>query len=116
LHHNNAKHRILWMPFITGDATKLIAVDAPPKVHGSTITEFSVHTGKPIRVLDQRRTGTEAAATAVYWVNTHGTAMIAVRGSVFGVQTPATFTPLPPRAQRLFTSPQPGSLSRLPAW
>jgi len=118
--HTNAKHRIVGMPFITGDGTKLVApfyhLSAPPKVFGFTITEFSVRTGKPTRVLYQRRTGTEAASTAVYWVNTHGTAMIAVRGPVFGIQTPATFTPLPPRTERLFAGPIPGSLSRLPAW
>ena len=118
--HTNVKHRIIGMPLITGDGTKLVAPfyheKAPPKVFGFTITEFSVRTGKPIQVLYQKRTGTEAAATAVYWVNTHGTAMITVRGPVFGVQTPTTFTPLPPSTQRLFTGPIPGSLSRLPAW
>ena len=77
---------------------------------GFTITEFSVHTGTPIRVLYQRRTGTEAASTAVYWVDAHGTAMIAVRGPVFGVQTPTTFTPLPRSTQLLFALP------RAPAW
>jgi hypothetical protein len=120
--HNNVKHRIIGMPLITGDGRKLVAPfyhqKAPPKVFGFTITEFSVRTGQPIQVLYQRRTSTEAAATAVYWVNTDGTVMIAVRGPVVGVQTPTTFTPLPPRTQRLFTrqAPIPGSLSRLPAW
>ncbi len=121
--HTNTKHRITGMPLITGDGTKLVAPfyhqKAPPKVFGFTITEFSVRTGQPIRVLYQKRSLTEAADTAVYWVNTHGTAMIAVRGSAFGVQTPATFTPLPPATQRLFLRPAPGgfeALSRLPAW
>jgi hypothetical protein len=120
--HTNAKHRITEMPLVTGDGTKLVAPfyhqQAPPKVFGFTITEFSVHTGQPIRVLYQKRSLTEAASTAVYWVNTHGTAMIAVRGPLFGVQTPTTFTPLPPRTQRLFArqTPIPGSLIRLPAW
>ena len=118
--HTNVKHRIIGMPLITGDGTKLVAPfyhqKAPPKVFGFTITEFSVRTGKPIQVLYQKRTGTEAGDTAVYWVNTHGTAMITVRGPVFGVQTPTTFTPLPPSTQRLFTGSIPGSLSRLPAW
>ncbi len=99
------------MPLITATARKLVAPfyhqKASLKVFGFTITEFSVRTGKRIRVLYQRRTGTEAGDTAVYWVNTHGTAMIAVRGSVFGVQTPTTFTPLPPSTQRLFTRPGP---------
>ena len=88
--HTNVKHRIIGMPLITGDGTKLVAPfyhqKAPPKVFGFTITDFSVRTGKPVQVLYQRRTGTEAASTAVYWVNTHGTAVIAVRGPVFGVQ------------------------------
>ena len=120
--HTNVKHRIIGMPLITGDGTKLVAPfyhqKAPPKVFGFTITEFSVHTGKPIRVLYQKRTDTEAADTAVSWVNTHGTAMIAVRGSVFGIQTLTTFTLLPPSTQRLFArqTPIPGSLIRLPAW
>jgi hypothetical protein len=118
--HTNVKHRIIGMPLITGDGTKLVAPfyheEAPPKVFGFTITDFSVRTGKPTQVLYKKRTGTEAASTAVYWVNTHGTAMITVRGPVFGVQTPTTFTPLPPSTQRLFTGPIPGSLSRLPAW
>lgn len=116
--HTNAKHRITGMPLITGDGTKLVAPfyhqAAPPKVFIFTITEFSVRTGKPTRVLYQRRTDTEAGSTAVWWVNTHGTAMIAVRGPVFGVQTPTTFTPFPPRTQRLFA--RDGSLHRLPAW
>jgi hypothetical protein len=121
--HNNAKHRIIGMPLITGDGTKLVAPfyhqTAPPKVFGFTITEFSVRTGKPIRVLYQRRSATEADSTAVYWVDTHGTAMIAARGPVFGVQTPTTFTPLPSRTQRLFVRHGglgDGSLIRLPAW
>jgi hypothetical protein len=122
--HTNARHRITEMPLITGDGAKLVAPfyheEAPPKVFGFTITVFSVHTGKPIRVLYQRRTGTEAASTGVYWVNTHGTAVIAVRGSAFGIQTPTTFTPLPPATQRLFTRRGPGgigiALYRLPAW
>jgi hypothetical protein len=120
---HNRKQYIVGMPLITGDGTKLVAPfyhqKAPPKVFGFSITEFSVRTGKLIRVLYQKRSGTEAAATAVYWVNTHGTAMIAVRGPVFGVQTPTTFTPLPRSTQRLFIRPAPGggeALSRLPAW
>jgi hypothetical protein len=116
--YNNVKHRIIGMPFITGDGTKLITAfyhqKAPPNVFGFTITEFSVRTGQPTRVLYQRRASSELADTNVYWVNTHGTAMIAVRGPAFGVQTPATFTPLPPRTQRLIASH--GGLIRLPAW
>ena len=119
LQHNRQRY-IVGMPLITGDGRKLVAPfyhqKAPPKVFGFSITEFSVRTGKLIRVLYQKRSGTEAASTAVYWVNTHGTAMIAVRGPVFGVQTPTTFTPLPPSTQRLFTGPIPGSISRLPVW
>jgi hypothetical protein len=119
LQHNRTRY-IVGMPLITGDGRNLVAPfyqqKAPPKVFGFSITEFSVRTGQLIRVLYQKRSGTEAASTAVYWVNTHGTAMITVRGQVFGVQTPTTFTPLPPSTQRLFTGPMPGSLSRLPAW
>ena len=116
--HNNARHRILGIPLITGDGTKLVTPffhsSAPPKIFGFTITEFSVRTGKPVQVLYRRRTDTEAASTGVWWVNTSGTAVIATRGSVFGVQTPATFTPLPLRTQRLFA--RHGLLSRAPAW
>jgi hypothetical protein len=116
--HNNAKHRIIGIPLITGDGTKLVApffhLSAPPKVFGFTITEFSVHTGKPVRVLYRRRTDTEAASTGVWAVNTSGTAMIVARGSVSGVQTPTTFTPLPLSTQRLFL--RHGSLFRMPAW
>ncbi len=118
--HTNAKHRITGMPLITGDGTKPVAPfyhqEAPPKVFGFTITEFSVHTGKPIRVLYQKRSLTEAASTAVVWVNAHGTAMIAVRGPVFGVQTPTTFTPLPPSTYSPVKPPYPGRSSRLPVW
>jgi hypothetical protein len=121
--HNNATHRIIGMPLISGDGTTLVAPfyheAAPPKVFGFTITEFSVRTGKPTKVLYQRRTATEAASTGVWWVNTHGTAMIVVRGPVFGVQTATTFTPLPLGTQRLFVTrqgPVAGSLIRLPAW
>jgi hypothetical protein len=116
--HHNTGHRIIGIPLITGDGTKLIApffhASAPPKVFGFTITEFSVRTGKPVQVLYQRRTDTEVASTGVWWVNTTGTAMIVDRGPVFGIQTPATFTPLPPSTQRLFA--RHGLLSRMPAW
>jgi len=116
--HNNSGHRIIGTPLITGDATRLVApffhASAPPKIFGFTITEFSVRTGKPVQVLYRRRTDTEAASTGVWWVNASGTAVIVSRGSVFGVQTPATFTPLPPRTQRLFA--RHGFLSRAPAW
>jgi hypothetical protein len=116
--HNNAKHRIIGIPLITGDGTKLVAPffhsSAPPKVFDFTITEFSAHTGKPVQVLYQRRTDSEADSTGVLWVNTTGTAMIAVRGNVYGVQTATTFTPFPLATQRLFV--RHGSLFRLPAW
>jgi hypothetical protein len=116
--HNNATHRIIGVPLITGDGSKLVAPffhsSAPPKVFGFTITEFSVRTGKPVQVLYQRRSRSEAASTGVFWVNKSGTAMIAVRGNAYGVQTPTTFTPLPRRAQRLFAGH--GFLFRLPVW
>ncbi len=118
--HSNAAHRIIGIPLITGDGTKVVApffhLSAPPRVFGFTITEFSVRTGKPVQVLYQRRTGTEAASTSVWWVNTSGTAMIVGRGSVVGVQTPTTFTPLPPSTQRLFIQRRSGFLLRVPAW
>lgn len=118
LQHNRTQY-IVGIPFISGDGSKLIApfyrAAAPPKQFVFAITEFSVQTGKLIKVLYQRRTGTEAGSTAVWWVNTSGTAAIAVRGPVFGVQTATTFTPLPPASQRLLTSPK-GSLHLLPDW
>ena len=123
--HNNTKHRIIGVPLITGDGTTLVASffhsSAPPKVFGFTITEFAVRTGQPVRVVYQRRTDTEAGSTAVLWVNNTGSAMIAIRpspgdrGAVLGVQTPAKFTPLPPKTRRLITDSQ-GFASLLPAW
>lgn len=116
--HNNARHRIIGIPLITRDGTKLIApffrASAPPRVFGFTITEFSVRTGQPVRVLYQRRTASEAGSTGVWWTNASGTAVIATRGSVFGAQTPSAFTPLPKRTQRLFARHE--GLFRVPAW
>jgi hypothetical protein len=123
----NAPFHIPVIPLITGDGTKLVAPTfhpaSPPKILGFTITEFSVRTGKPVQVLYQRRADSDADSPAVYWVNTSGTAMIAARTlpgqdshvgrTVFGVQTPTTFTPFPPNTQRLFTH---HGLFRLPAW
>jgi hypothetical protein len=117
LQHNHTQ-RIVGIPLITGDGSKLIAAfyraAPPPKRFVFAISVFSVHTGKLIKVLYQRRTRTEADSTAVWWVNTSGTAAIAVRGPTFGVQTPTTFTPLPRRTQHLFARGE--SLHRLPAW
>jgi hypothetical protein len=117
--HNNTKHRITGIPLITGDGTKLVAAffhaSAPPRVFGFTITEFSVRTGKPVGVLYRRRTASEAGDAGVWWVNGPGNAVIAARGSVFGVQTPARFVPFPPRTQRLLVRHD-GGLSLLPAW
>jgi hypothetical protein len=130
-HGSNAKNppfRISGTPLMTADGTKLVATTfyqaAPPKKLGFTITEFSVRTGKPVGVLYRLRADSDGNSPAVYWVNTSGTAMIAVRtlpghnsrvgGTVFGVQTRTTFTPLPPGTQRLFASH--GILSRLPVW
>jgi hypothetical protein len=112
------RHMIVGVPLITGDGTRLVAPffqkAAPPGADVFTITEFSVRTGKPVQVLYRRRTAGDSGATGVSWVNTSGTAVIANRGSVFGVQTPTTFTPLPPRTQRLFL--RHGMLFRRPAW
>ena len=120
--------RIPGIPLITGDGTKLVTPvfrsAAPPEMLDFMITELSVHTGKPVQVLYQRRADSDAYSPGVLWVNTTGTAMIAertppgqgsqVRGTVLGVQTPTKFTPLPPRTQRLLISQ--GAFSRLPAW
>ncbi len=126
--HNNARHRITGIPLITGDGTTLVApffhASAPPKVFGFTITMFSARTGKPTQVLYWRRADSEADATGVMWANNSGTAIIAIRpppgqsprakGNVYGVQTPTTFTPLPPSTQRLLV--RHGLLFLLPAW
>ena len=58
------------------------------------------------------------------WVNNTGTTMIAIRplpgqsstdgGTVLGIQTPAKFTPLPTKIQRLIMRQQ--VFLRLPAW
>lgn len=116
--YTNAKHRIIGIPLITADGSKLIApffhLFPKPRAFGFTITEFSVRTGKPVQVLYQRRTGHEENSTGVSWVNASGTAAIVSRGLVFGVQTATSFTPLPPRVQRLIVQ-YPG-LRRLPVW
>jgi hypothetical protein len=129
--HPAATHlpfRIPGIPLITADGARLVTPAfrnaAPPKVFDFMITELSVHTGKPVRVLYQRRTAFEGDSPAVLWVNTTGTAMIAyrtrpgqsshVRGGVLGVQTRTTFTPLPPATQHLIFHN--GLYSRLPAW
>jgi hypothetical protein len=120
--------RVPGIPLITGDGTKLVTPTfrnaPPPKVFDFMISELSVHTGKPVQVLYQRRTGFEDDSPGVFWVNNTGTAMIVARplpgqsphvgGTVLGVQTRTTFTPLPPRTQRLIFRNQ--SFSRLPAW
>jgi hypothetical protein len=50
--HTNVKHRIIGMPLITGDGTKLVAPfyhqEAPPKMFGFTIIDFSGRTRKPV--------------------------------------------------------------------
>ena len=131
--HPNLPFRIPGIPLITGDGTKLVTPtfrnEPPPKVFNFMITELSVRTGKPVRVLYRVRTGYEANSTGVYWVNNTGTVMIAVRprqgqspnvaGTVFGVQTAqGQFTPLPPKTQRLIMGGLGGVqvMSRLPAW
>jgi hypothetical protein len=119
--------RIPVTPLMTGDGTKLIALTyyqaAPPAMLGFTLTEFSVRTGKPVRVLYRRRADSDAGSPAVHWVNNSGTAMIAAtalprRGShagefAYGVLTPTTFTPFPPSTQRLI---QHADQSRLAVW
>jgi hypothetical protein len=130
-HGDNIKNppfQISGTPLMTADGTKLVATTyheaAPPNALAFTITQFSVRTGEPVQVLYRLRADSDENSPGLYWVNTSGTAMIAVRtlpgqhsragGTVFGVQTRTTFTPLPPSTQRLFV--RDGSLSRLPAW
>ncbi|HEY7432845.1 MAG TPA: hypothetical protein VH641_19155 [Streptosporangiaceae bacterium] len=117
--HHSRQQYIFGMPFVTGDGSKLVALfyrqAPPPKVNVFTITEFSMRTGKPIGALYRLRSGTDLNSPGVWWVNTSGNAAILARGPVFGVQTPTTFTPLPPAAQRLLARPD-GSLHLLPAW
>lgn len=119
LDRQHLHHMIVGVPLITRDGTRLVAPffhkAAPPSVDVFTITEFSVRTGKPVQVLYRRRTSGDSSVTGVSWVNTSGTTVIANQGSVFGVQTRTTFTPLPPRTQRLFLRHD-GTYYRLPAW
>jgi hypothetical protein len=128
----NLPFRIPGIPLITGDGTKLVTPtfrnEPRPNVFDFMITELSVQTGKPLRVLYRVRTGYEDDSPAVLWVNNTGTAMIAFRprpgqspnvgGTVLGVQTRTTFTPLPPKTQHLITRQFAGTqvMSRLPAW
>ena len=116
------------VPLLTGNGTTLVAStfrnDPRPKVFGFMITELSVRTGQPVQVLYRRHSSFEDDSPAVMWVNNSGAAMIAFRprpgqspgvgGTVLGVQTPTTFTPLPPRTQRLIQRNQ--VLQRLPVW
>jgi hypothetical protein len=78
------------------------------------ITEFSVATGKPVRVLDRERFTGNTGWQEVDWANASGTAMIidnsgpAAKPGTFtggiGVLTGNTFTPLP-RLQSFFYLP-----------
>jgi hypothetical protein len=97
---------------LTGDGTKIIAPTSRNITHGkamlsSSITEFSVRTGKPVDLLAQQQLRYDNGAD-VLWVNSSGSVMIValpkpssggLRESVIGVQTPTAFTPLPPRVQ-----------------
>jgi hypothetical protein len=106
---------------ITGDGTKMVAPTShggPPGTFDVTITEFSVRTGKPVRIPYRQRFRLEPEGPAVLWVNASGTAMIAIHPSprpnspanaVAGVQTPATFAPLPPGVQHYLVGCPPPS-------
>jgi hypothetical protein len=128
----NAPFRITSIPLLTGDGTKLAALTyrslPPPKVFDFMISELSVRTGKPVRLLYEQRTGFENNSPGLFWVNSTGTAMIVDRpppgqgpnasGTVFGIQTPATFIPLPAKVQRLLVRHFHGMplFYRLPVW
>ncbi len=103
---------------LTGDGTKIVAVTWAPRQRSRfnvTISEFSVRTGKLVRVVYRHRSGAEPSAPDVFWVNGSGAVMIAshalpgsgARSAVVGVQTPATFTPLPAGVQHYFRTGQP---------
>ena len=123
--HNNDPNHIDATPLITGDGTKFVDPffhsKAKPKIFDFTITEFSTHTGKPVQVLYRLRTDTEDDATAVEWVNTSGTAMIAIRprpgrpppGSRTRRPDPDHLHPVPPNTQRLLLR---GTSQPVPAW
>jgi hypothetical protein len=124
----SAPFRIPGIPLLTGDGSKLATAtfrsNPPPKNFDFMITELSVRTGKAVRTLYRRRTGSESDSPAVLWVNNTGSAMIAFRpgpgqtpkvgGTVLGVQTLTGFTPLPPKTQHLIAHQ--GLFSLLPAW
>jgi hypothetical protein len=116
--HGNSGHRILGIPLITGDGTKLVTpffhLIAGPKVFGFTITAFSARTGKPVQVIYQRQTASESESPGVWWMNASGTAVIETRGAEVGVQTTDGFTPMPSRVQRLLLHD--GTLRRIPSW
>jgi hypothetical protein len=82
-----------------------------------TVTEVSVRTGKPVRVLGQRQVP-GIASQWVLWTNPAGTALIIAgpgpgttqsnQRTVLGIQAGNTFTPLPPGVQSF--------QSHSPAW
>ena len=107
--------RITGPLLLTGDGTKIVAPTSRTITHGAAmlgaaITEFSVRTGMPVKVLSRQQLNYDNG-TSVLWVNHSGTLMIAGhplpnpksyrRDSVIGVQTPTRFIPLPPGVQRL---------------
>ena len=113
--------RITGPLLLTGDGTKIVAPTSRTITHGAAmlgaaITEFSVRTGMPVKVLSRQQLNYENG-TSVLWVNHSGTLMIAGhplpnpksyrRDSVIGVQTPSRFIPLPPGDQRLLAGWQP---------
>jgi hypothetical protein len=100
---------------LTGDGTRIVATTYHPtgRFHSKlTISEFSVRTGKLVRVVYRQRSGIEPSGGSALWVNGSGTVMIASHGlggyrAVVGVQTLTTFTPLPAGVQHYFRTGQP---------
>ena len=107
--------RITGPLLLTGDGAKIVAptsrtITHGPAMLGASITEFSVRTGMPVKVLSRQQL-TYDNGTSVLWVNHSGTLMISGHPlpnptsyrheSVIGVQTPTRFIPLPPGVQRL---------------
>jgi hypothetical protein len=117
--------RILGPLLVTGDGTRVVGVTTrtlprpdpqhPAPMLEGTITEFSVRTGKPVRVADRQKFVYDTDL-GIFWVNRDGTAMIAYRpaakvapgldGTV-GVLTPRGFTPFPAAVLHFFTLHQP---------
>ena len=114
---------------VTGDGSKVIGVTTRMLPHAAghphhpapfledTISVFSVRTGKIVQVLHRQQLSYDNGS-GVLFVDQPGTAIIAaeplsrpgksgLNDLVIGIQTPATFTPLPPAVQRAAVRSQP---------